>query len=172
MAAKAHKPLGERPAKPTTVREVIAVHAQANALLGMLDKEADLLDRAGVDPVARAELEASVKGIEDEVKVPRARSMMVAALSRGMSKELTLTLYHRTIRAMHALAPVVAIKLAEKMDDHQAPGSTRVLLEMAKGLGLFVPAEPMKAKNRGDLLNDELEKRSDDELKAEVLGYS
>lgn len=164
---------GTRQPKPITVRDIVNVHAQANTLIGIMDGDADLLDRAGVDPVARAELEASLKSIDTEIKVPKARTMMVAALSSGMSKDLVLTLYHRAVRAMHALAPIVAVKLAEKLDDHQAPGSTRVLIEMAKGLGLFVPAEPMAAKNRGDMLQeDALAARSSDDLKAEILGAS
>jgi hypothetical protein len=59
------------------------------------------------------------------------------------------------------------------MDDHQAPGSTRVIIEMAKGLGLFVPAEPLKVKDRMDMMDDHaIEKRSDEDLMAEVLKFS
>lgn len=170
MAAKRK---GTRDAKPVTAADVVAVHKQANALLGLFEGDEKLLERAGVDPVAETELRASIESIETEIKVPKARTMMVAALSAGMSKDLVLTLYHRAVRAMHALAPIVAIKLAEKMDDHQAPGSTRVLIEMAKGLGLFVPAEPMAAKNRGDMLEEEsLTGVSSEDLKAEILRSS
>ncbi len=166
-------PKGVRDPDAVTVKDVVAVHRQSTALLGLLEKESDLLERAGVDQVAQAELEGALEAIEAEVKIPKARTMMVAALTGGMSKTLVLTLYHRAVRAMHALAPIVAIKLAEKMDDHQAPGSTRVLIEMAKGLGLFVPAEPMKAKQRADMMGeDALAERTDDDLKAEVLGYT
>jgi len=161
---------GTREAGNPTARDVVAAHRQAQVMIGWLDGKEDLLDRAGVDELARIELEGSIEAIEQEIKAPKAKTMMLAALSSGMSKEMVLTLYHRTISAMHAMAPVVAIKLAEKLDDHQAPGSTRVLIEMARGLGLFVPAEPMAAKNRGDLLEeDSLTKRSSEDLKAEIL---
>ena len=161
---------GTRRAKPITARDVVVAHKQAQTMIGWLDGKEDLLERAGIDPIAQAELEGSIEAIETEIKAPKAKTMMLAALSSGMSKEMVLTLYHRTVSAMHAMAPVVALKLAEKMDDHQAPGSTRVIIEMAKGLGLFVPAEPMAAKNRGDILEeDSLSKRSSEDLKAEIL---
>jgi hypothetical protein len=162
---------GTRNAKPVTKADVVAAHTQAQVMIGWLDGKEDLLERAGVDPIARIELESAIESIETEVKQPKAKTMMLAALSAGMSKEMVLTLYHRTISAMHAMAPVVALKLAEKMDDHQAPGSTRVLIAMAKGLGLFVSAEPMAARNRGDILaEDSLSGRSAADLKAEILG--
>jgi hypothetical protein len=164
---------GVRNQGPVTVSDVVLVHSQSRALLGLLEKEKDLLARADVDPLAAAELRGAVAAIETEISIPSAKRMMVAALGSGMSKDLVLTLYHRAVRAMHALAPLVALKLAEKMDDHQAPGSTRVIIEMAKGLGLFVPAEPLKVKDRMDMMDDHaIEKRSDEDLMAEVLKFS
>lgn len=166
-------PKGVREHGPVTVKDVVAVHRQSKALLGLLSDEKDLLERAQVDPMAAAELEGAVEAIESEVKIPTAKKMMVAALGSGMTKELVLTLYHRAVRAMHAMAPLVALKLAEKMDDHQAPGSTRIIVEMAKGLGLFVPAEPLKVKDRMDMMDDgALERQSDEDLRAEVLKFS
>lgn len=165
-------PKGTRDPEAITAHDVVEVHTQSRALLGLLEKESGLLERAGVDPLAQAELEGALAAIETEIRVPKARTMMVAALSSSMTKELVLTLYHRAVRAMHALAPIVAIKLAEKMDDHQSPGSTRVLIEMAKGLGLFVPAEPMKAKQREDMMGNDVHEQSTDDLKAEVLKYT
>ena len=166
-------PKGVRDQAPVTVHDVVQVHRQSKALLGMLEAESDLLQRADVDPIAAAELEGALDAIETEIKIPTAKRMMVAALGAGMTKELVLTLYHRAVRAMHALAPIVALKLAEKMDDHQAPGSTRVIIEMAKGLGLFVPAEPLKVKDRMDMMADgALEERTDEDLRAEVLKFS
>lgn len=164
---------GTRNAPAISARDVVAAHKQAKVMIGWLDGKEDLLDRAGIDEVARIELESSIELIEEEIRAPKAKTMMMAALSSGMSKEMVLTLYHRTISAMHAMAPIVALKLSEKMDDHQAPGSTRVIIEMAKGLGLFVPAEPMAARARGDLLEeDSLASRSSEDLKAEILRAS
>jgi len=166
-------PKGVRGSEKVTVADVVVVHRQSKTLLGILEKEADLLDRAEVDPVAKIELDGAIKAIETEIRIPKARTMMIAALTRGMTKDLVLTLYHRAVTAMHALAPIVAIKLAEKLDDHQSPGSTRVLIEMAKGLGLFVPAEPMKAQARADMMSEgELKQRSDDSLKEDILDFS
>ena len=166
-------PKGVRNHQPITVKDVVQVHRESKALLGLLSKESELLQRADVDPMAAAELEGAVEAIETEVRIPTAKRMMVAALGAGMNKELVLTLYHRAVRAMHALAPLVALKLAEKMDDHQAPGSTRVIIEMAKGLGLFVPAEPLKVKDRMDMMADgALDERTDEDLRAEVLEFS
>ena len=126
----------------------------------------------GVTDAHVRHLERATKTIDSTIRLPRMKAVALAALRGGITAEEAKTGYFLAIRALHAMAPWILMKAAEKMDDHQAPGSTRVLLEMAKGLGLFVPAEPMKTQNRGDLLNDELEKRSDEDLKAEVLGYS
>lgn len=161
---------GVRFGKPVTMEEVGKTVRQAEVLVGLAEKDPDALLEQGVPPEALAELRNASKEL-GEIKVPRARAMMVAALGDGMTKELVLTLYHRTIRAMHAMAPMVAMKLAEKMDDHQAPGSTRVIIEMAKGLGLFVPAEPIAAKNRMDLMDeDALREQPTEALKDRVLG--
>lgn len=139
-------------------------------MIGWLDGKEDLLEQAGVDPIAAVELECAIEAVKVEIQQPKAKTMMFAALSAGMSKEMVLTLYHRTVSAMHAMAPIVALKLSEKMDDENAPGSTRVIIEMAKGLGLFVAAEPMAAKNRGDILEEgSLSSRSSEDLKAEIL---
>jgi hypothetical protein len=164
---------GVREQGAVTLTEVIAVHKQSRFLLGVLENEADLLARADVDPLAAAELQGSIEAIENEIKIPTAKQMMVSSLTAGMGKELVLTLYHRAVRAMHAMAPIVAIKLAEKIDDHQAPGSTRVLIEMARGLGLFIPAEPIAAKNRMDMMDEgALEDRSTEDLRQEALKFS
>ncbi len=155
---------------PVTVQDILAVRTQSLTLLGMLEEERDLLARADVDPIAALELKGAVAAIEGEIKIPSAKQMMVASLTSGLSKDLILTLYHRATQAMHAMAPIVAFKLAEHMDDAKAKGNPRVLIAIAKGIGLFVPAEPIKTKDRMDLMDKtSIQDRTDEDLRAELL---
>lgn len=159
--------------KEVTPRDLAQVRDQAEFLCNLVRAEPALARQAGVTARAMAELEDAALQSTEAIKVPSARAMFIASLGPAMNKDLVLTLYHRTVRAMHALAPLVGMKLAEKMDNHQAPGSTRVILELAKGLGLLIPAEPMAAKGRMDLMEeDALRNRSTEELRDEALRFS
>lgn len=106
-------------------------------------------------------------------KVPTAKAMFLTALSGGVTREEVLTRHHNTILAIHNLAAMAGYVAAAKLDDHQAPGSTRVALEILKGTGVLVPAEPMAARKRDELLSEDvLATRDTEDLKAEVLKFS
>ena len=142
---------------------------QAAFLLGMAGKmsETELIE-LGISSEDLAELHIVQKQIDAEL--PRARDLMMGALSQGVGRDLALMLHHRAVVSMHALAPLVALRLADKMDDYNAPGSTRVLLEIAKGIGLLQPAEPVsQGKRMAQLDLAELRKKSPEDLKDELL---
>lgn len=129
------------------------------------------LENLGVTPAdlsdVRAVLDAQVRAL------PTARNTVLATLSGTVGKEYALTAYARAQRGLHALAPLVVLRLAEKIDDDQAPGSTRVLLELAKGLGLLAPAEALSAPKRVALFDLETERGKPlDALKNDVLRHS
>lgn len=106
-----------------------------------------------------------------ERAVPKARDVALATISGMLGKEFAWAGYVRAQRALHALAPLVVLRMAEKIDNDQAPGSTRILVELAKGLGLLAPAEPVSTASREGLLSLEEERRRPvEDLKAEVLG--
>lgn len=165
---------GTRTGKPVTPQDVKQTVGYARMLVELCDRDPSLLDEAQVDRADLEELRDAAIQAPRELRIPSATEMLVSALtSPSMDKQLVLTLYHRTIRALHALAPIVAVVLARKLDDHQAPGSTRVALELAKGLGLFMPAEPIAAKQRMDLMDDKaLRNRSDEDLRNQVLDFT
>lgn len=129
------------------------------------------LEALGIDPEDIAELAASLDVTEK--LLPTAKNTVLASFSGYLTKEMILTGYARAQQALHALAPLVVLRMAEKIDNDQAPGSTRMLLEMAKGLGLLIPAESISAPQRLNLLDlDGERKKPTDVLKDEILRYS
>lgn len=164
---------GNTPGKAITVAEVRRVGAQAAMLLGLARKmPPDELEALGVRPEHLEALQESIEGIE-ALPAPTAKAMFLAGFSHEVTKELVLTNYHRTILALHACAPVIGYRLMDKVDDYNAPGSTRVLIELAKGLGILQPAEAVSQQKRMALLDlEELRKKPADELRDEILRHS
>lgn len=164
--AEAEVPTGQRSVRMADLRRV---NALAVGLLSLATgaSEADL-EALGIKPADVAELKAAIKG--NERTIPSARALAMAAMSGDLSKELVLTGYARSQRGIHALAPLVVLRIAEKIDNDQAPGSTRLLIELSKGIGLFTPAEPVDPVKRSALLDlDEERKKPLDVRKAELL---
>jgi hypothetical protein len=155
--------------KPVMLDDLKVVRRRAAALLVLAKNATDAeLENLGI---LRSEVD-EVREAADAAErvIPSARNTVLATFSGDLTKELILSAYTRSQKAIHALGPLVVLRLAEKIDDDQAPGSTRVLLELAKGLGLFVPAEPMAAPQRVSLLSlDELRKQPLSSLKDAVL---
>ena len=121
----------------------------------------------------------------DETAITEAREVMLALkatdvatmmLTENISGDASLFLWNRTRRAMYALSPVVAMRIAAKLDDKDAPGSERILSEVAKGLGLLVPGAPAESHERetqirrrdlADMTDDELERMLNQQRGAE-----
>lgn len=123
--------------------------------------------------IAKADIDEVRRIATSDRRLPTARELALAAMSGDLPKEMVLTGYARGQRGIHALAPIVVLRIAAKVDDDQAPGSTRLLIELAKGLGLFTPAEPIAPVNRAALLDLDAERQKPLEvLKAELLQHS
>ena len=103
-----------------------------------------VLGLGSTDDIDQAALEVATQTLKDL----RGTDMAAAALLTNMPGEAALVLWNRARRALHSLAPVVMMRLAAKMDDSKAPGNTRVLIEIAKGIGLLVPAAPQDETDR------------------------
>ena len=156
---------------PTSVSVADLRRARANAaaLLTLADAATDEeLLAIGVTKGQLDELRAAASAAERAI--PTAHSLALAALSADVTKDVVLAGYARAQRAIHALAPLVVLRLAHKIDDDQAPGSTRILIELAKGIGLLTPAEPVDPRQRTGLLElEELRTLSTHELKDRIL---
>lgn len=155
-----------------SVTQVKKAERHLAVLISMAGKvEATELLELGIAPEAVAELRLVHRQMK--VSIPRARDLMLSALSQGVGRDLSLMVHHRAVVAMHALAPLVALRLADKVDDFNAKGSTRVLLEIAKGIGLLQPAEPVsQGKRMAQLDLADLRKKTSEELKNELLRTS
>lgn len=159
---------------PITIDDVRMAGRQAAALLEIVDSSERELAEVGLTRREVRELEKAAKLAT--FRMPSARAFMLAALGNGMTQDVVLANYHRAVRAVHGMAPFVAWKLADKLDDENAPGSTRVLLEVAKGIGLLAPAQAQSSEQRlADLDFESLKQRAKKDpaaLKAEILGAS
>lgn len=164
------------PAAPRTgavpLDDVRKAAAQAEAILALTDRpDAELaalgLDRRDVDAVRRA------SGQLQQIVMPSARSMVLASLGGGLKKELVLQGYHAALATLHALAPKLVYLAAWKLDDDKAPGSTRLLIELLRGLGLLQPAQAVDTTRRMEQVDFErLKERALKDpaaLKAEIL---
>lgn len=160
-----------RPPEQRTVRveDLRKVRTLAAGLLSLADgATAEELENLGIAPAQVEELRKALQTAERTI--PTARELAMAGMSGSLPKEMVLTGYARGQRGIHALAPLVVLRIADKIDNDQAPGSTRLLIELAKGLGLFVPAEPIAAPKRSTLLDLDAEREKPlDVLKAELL---
>lgn len=167
--------MSERPTREpasVTVEDLRRTRRLSAALLVLAENAPEAeLETLGIKPEEVAELRRSVDATER--LVPTARNTVLATFGGHLSKEMVLTGYARAQRALHALAPLVVLRMAEKVDDDQAPGSTRLLIELAKGLGLLTPAEPVSAAKRTTLLDLDGERAKPiDVLKDEILRHS
>ncbi len=158
----------------TTIGRADLLRARRQAALMLTLAEGasvDELTDLGIDPL---ELDALRKASQLEVReLPSARNTVLGTFAQTLTKEMVLTGYARAQQAVHALAPLVVLRLAEKLDNDQAPGSTRILIELAKGLGLLAPAEAVTPQKRMAGLDLEQERAKPlDQLKNEILGYS
>ncbi len=151
------------------VEDLRRVRTLAAGLLSLAEGASpEELENLGIAPGDVAELRASLATATRAI--PSARDLAMSAMSGSLPKELVLTGYARAQRGVHALAPLVVLRMAAKIDDDQAPGSTRLLIEFAKGLGLFTPAEPVSAPKRVALLDLDAERQKPlDVIKAELL---
>lgn len=168
---------GSETAPPLTFAAIRKAKTQTALLLGLAQTATDdELRELGIDRAELMELVLDASSAAEAVPLPTAKAMFMAGFSKDVTKEFALTVYHRTTLALHAAAPIIVHRLMAKADDHNAPGSTRVLIELAKGLGLLQPAEPLSTKRRMQMLDiDELREkaRQDPEaLKDEILRRS
>lgn len=94
-----------------------------------------------------------------------ATDMAGASLVGGIDGAGAYVLWNRARRALHSLAPVVLMRLADKIDDAESPGSERILVEVAKGLGLLVPGAPVDDQSReAQITKKDVAEMSDDEI--------
>lgn len=160
------------PVHEATVEDVRRVQTQALTLLTLArETPREDLEALGISPEQVREVAAAIR--KSTATVPSAKAMLLASMSEALSPAVVRSAYQRTLVALHSLAPLIALRLAAKIDDYDAPGSTKVLLELAKGLGLLTPAAPVSGSGRMALLDlEELRRRSPDELKDEILRHS
>lgn len=157
--------------QPVDRRDLDQATRWGRALLAMVERRPEVAEELGISREQIEHLRFELDKNEGLIPtVPSARAMYLAALSGQTTREEVLTRHHATIKAVHALSPMAAYVLASKLDNEKAPGSTRVALEIAKGTGVLVAAEPIKPKERHTLLaEEELREKSDDELRNELL---
>ena len=95
----------------------------------------------------------------------KATDTVALMLTTNAPPEVAHVAQNRARRALYALAPVVAMRLADKLDDASAPGSERILVEVAKGLGLLVPGAPLDQGQRKEQITErDLADLSEEEL--------
>lgn len=163
---------GVRRQKDVTPEELARVQQSTEYLIQAYNANPEEAHEAGVTPEQVHALEIAQEQLRRSVKLPRMKAVAMAALRGGISAEEAKVGYFLAIRAFHAMAPWILVKAAEKMDDHQAPGSTRVILEMLKGSGIFQPAEPISRKKRLDQLTEEIvDDLPVEELRNRVLDF-
>ena len=103
----------------------------------------------------------------------KATDMAGAALLTELPGEAAFVLWNRARRALHSLAPIVMMRLADKLDDANAPGSERVLIDVAKGIGLLVPGQPIDDQERDTAINrKDLADVSTSDLRRRLLGQA
>lgn len=153
--------------------DVARVPKLATALLEMAERSPESLKAVGLtmeDPEISRLRDAA------RFRMPTARAMVASAIGQGLVREEILALYYRGMQALHALAPLIVYGLAAKVDDANAPGDRKVMLEIAKGIGLFKPAEAVSSKQRFDELGiDKLRERARTDpasLKREILSFT
>lgn len=132
---------------PVEVAHVRRAGAGLQALLSIARKRPDLLEQSGVPAEAVTTAEIAAEELQRWTP-PRIRDVALAALSEGITKEEGMLAWHRAQRALQALAPFLVLVAAAKLDDENSPGSTRVLIELMKGLGLLAPAEAVDTSKR------------------------
>lgn len=134
-------------------------------LVKLSDKDGKLPE--GMD---RSALEEAKKAIMEV----QATDVAAAMMTQNVPGEVSLVAWNRARRALFALAPVVVMRLADKVDSGAAPGSERILVAIANGLGLLVPGAPIDEgarrkqitqKDLADLSDEELERMLDDQKK-------
>jgi len=126
-----------------------------------------LSDKDGA--TAGADLEAAKKALADI----KATDMAAAALVTQMPGEAALVLWNRARRALHSLAPLVVMRLADKIDSDAAPGNVRILSEMAKGLGLLVPGAPVDDGEReAGITKEDIADMPTEELRRKLLKHA
>lgn len=130
------------------LRALLALDAQDHRLPEDVPPEEQVVLRARMEEARSALLSLQAEDV--------ASAMMVG----GVQGEASLVLWNHARRALYSLAPIVVMRLAQKMDSDEAPGNVRILSEVAKGLGLLVPGQMMSDKQR----EVEIAKRSLSEL--------
>ena len=113
------------------------------------------------DGITPAHIEEGKQALKDM----KATDVAALMLTSNAPPEVAHVAHNRARRALYALAPVVAMRLADKLDDDRAPGSERILVEVAKGLGLLVPGAPLdQGERREQITERDLADLSEDEL--------
>ena len=161
--------------KPVTYGDLAQAVKWANQLMswGEDPELKALAETHGVDSKALAELGQMKELAERAIPRRRARAVFLAAMAGRVTREEIQAVYHETIRAIHLCVPLAAEVLMDKLDNAKSPGSARVALEILKGCGVLMPAEPVKGKDRMTLLEErEIREKDPEALKAEILGYS
>lgn len=158
--------------RPVSVAELRETRRLQVGLLALAERTTDAdLENLGIKPEEVAEMRRSLEATDRAI--PSARNLVLGTFTGALDATLVLSAYAKAQRAIHALAPLVVLRVAEKIDNDQAPGNTRLLLELLKGLGLLAPAEPVAPSKRVTLLDlDHERKKPVADLKREVLGLS
>lgn len=161
--------------KPVTARDLVEAVTWSRALMdwGQSPDLRAAAEAKGLPSGALEELQEATRTAERLFPKRRARAVFLAAMAGRVDGETIRAVYHETIRAIHLCVPIAAEVLMDKLDNAKAPGSARVALEILKGCGVLMPAEPMKGKDRMSMLEEkQLREKDPETLKAEVLGFS
>jgi hypothetical protein len=137
--------------KPITVQDVRDAGKQARYLLDLVDRSDEDLAKIGLTEITREALEGAARLVD--FKMPSCRALMLAGFSGDMDREAVLRNYHRAMGALHGAAPAIVWAAAAKVDDANAPGSTRMIEALLKGIGLLQPAEAVSTKQRLDAID-------------------
>ncbi len=145
---------------PIEVADVRRAAVGLRSLLAIGDKRPDLLTQSGI----ATEVFDKARDAADDLErwtPPRMRDVAIAALAEGITREEGMLAWLRAQRTIQALTPFLVLVAAAKLDDENAPGSTRVLIELLKGTGLLAPAEAQDTSKRFEVTSlDEAEKEA------------
>lgn len=154
--------------RPADLRRDVATTVSALRMLVALDEKDHRLPE-NLGPEETATLARRLEEARAALVSLRAEEVAAAMMVGGVQGEASLVLWNHARRALYSLAPIVVMRLAQKLDCEDAPGSERILSEVAKGLGLLVPGTGMTEKQReGEIVKRSLSEMTEAELDAEL----
>ena len=114
-----------------------------------------------------------IDAARENLKTLKATDVAAASLLGDMPGEAALVAHNRSRRALYALSPLVLMRLADKLEDANAPGSERTILAMAKGLGLLTEGSPVSDADReAAITKADLADVPTDELRRRLLAHT